>query len=117
MRASGYNPYYFIDSDPDLSHVVHQIAQGAFSPDEPDRYHGLMHNGDFYQRYADFRSYVDTQTRVDELYRDERAWYRAALINIANMGYFSSDRSIEDYCREIWHIKPLTEKELPPNGR
>ena len=88
-----------------------------FSPEDPNRYNGLMHNGDFYQRYADFRSYANAQTRVDEHYRNQAAWRKSAIVNIANMGYFSSDRSIAEYCEKIWQIKPLTEEELPNNGR
>lgn len=112
LYRNGYNPYDFINADPELAQVVNQIARGAFSPNDPHRYSELMHNGDNYQRYADFRSYVNAQAKVDELYRQPEKWYRAALINIANMGYFSSDRSIEDYCRDIWHIKPLSDAEL-----
>lgn len=113
LYRNGYNPYDFIDNDPELAQVVNQIAQGAFSPDEPHRYHKLMHNRDEFQRYADFRSYVNAQAQVDKLYRQPEKWYRAALVNMANMGYFSSDRSIEDYCREIWRIEPVSEQELP----
>ena len=73
----------------------------------------LQPYGDFYQLMADFRSYIDTQYKADEHYRNVSAWRKSALINIANMGFFSSDRSIADYCRDIWYIKPLSEKELP----
>ena len=62
---------------------------------------------------ADSVSYIDTQYKADEHYRNVSAWRKSALINIANMGFFSSDRSIADYCRDIWYIKPLSEKELP----
>nr|WP_244773554.1 glycogen/starch/alpha-glucan phosphorylase [Alysiella crassa]UOP07757.1 glycogen/starch/alpha-glucan phosphorylase [Alysiella crassa] len=117
LYARGYNPYEFVDNDPDLRRVFHAIANGHFSPEETSRYSALMHNGDHFQRYADFRAYVDTQLKVDAHYRDQAAWRKSAIINIANMGYFSSDRSIEDYCRDIWYIKPLTEQELPNNGR
>ena len=58
---------------------------------------------------ADFRSYVEAQARIDRCYRNQDAWVKAAIANIANMGYFSSDRSIEDYAKNIWHIKPLPE--------
>ena len=117
LRQNGYNPYDFIDNDMDLRNTVQAIAQGMFSPEDPNRYNGLMHNGDFYQRYADFRSYANAQTRVDEHYRNQAAWRKSAIVNIANMGYFSSDRSIAEYCEKIWQIKPLTEEELPNNGR
>ena len=117
LRHNGYNPYDFIDNDMDLRNTVQAIAQGMFSPEDPNRYNSLMHNGDFYQRYADFRSYANAQTRVDEHYRNQAAWRKSAIVNIANMGYFSSDRSIAEYCEKIWQIKPLTEEELPNNGR
>ncbi len=117
LKARGYNPYEFIDNDHDLRRVVQAISQGHFSHDEPMRYNQLMHNGDHYQRYADFRAYVDAQAKVDAHYRNQAAWRESAIINIANMGYFSSDRSIEDYCRDIWYIEPMSEADLPNNGR
>ena len=73
----------------------------------------LSKKGLINQLMADFRSYIDTQYKADEHYRNVSAWRKSALINIANMGFFSSDRSIADYCRDIWYIKPLSEKELP----
>ncbi|MEH0833439.1 glycogen/starch/alpha-glucan phosphorylase, partial [Pectobacterium cacticida] len=63
--------------------------------------------GDHYQLLADYRSYVDTQDRVDELYQNQDEWARCTIQNIANMGYFSSDRTIAEYAREIWNIKPI----------
>ena len=62
--------------------------------------------GDYYQLMADFRSYVDTQGKVDAHYRQPIKWQKSALLNIANMGYFSSDRSIKDYAENIWHTIP-----------
>ncbi|MDO5639887.1 MAG: glycogen/starch/alpha-glucan phosphorylase [Neisseria sp.] len=117
LRREGYDPLDYLEKDHDLRTVAKQVVTGAFSPEEPSRYVDVSQSyGDYYQVMADFRSYVDTQNRVDEYYRDKRNWYRSALINIANMGYFSSDRSIADYAENIWHIKPLTLEELPPEG-
>ncbi|MDK7242044.1 glycogen/starch/alpha-glucan phosphorylase [Neisseria subflava] len=114
IRRNGYDPLSYIERDSDLRRVVNQISQGAFSPEEPNRYNDVLQPyGDFYQLMADFRSYIDTQYKADEHYRNVSAWRKSALINIANMGFFSSDRSIADYCRDIWYIKPLSEKELP----
>ena len=114
IRRNGYDPLSFIERDSDLRRVVNQISQGTFSPEEPNRYNDVLQPyGDFYQLMADFRSYIDTQYKADEHYRNVSAWRKSALINIANMGFFSSDRSIADYCRDIWYIKPLSEKELP----
>ena len=114
IRRNGYDPLSYIERDSDLRRVVNQISQGTFSPEEPNRYNDVLQPyGDFYQLMADFRSYIDTQYKADEHYRNVSAWRKSALINIANMGFFSSDRSIADYCRDIWYIKPLSEKELP----
>ena len=64
-------------------------------------------HGDHYQLLADYRSYVDTQDKVDEVYLNQDEWTRRAVLNIANMGYFSSDRTIQEYADEIWHIQPV----------
>ena len=66
-----------------------------------------MEHGDRYLHLADFRSYVDVQEKVDELYRDRRAWAATAIRNIAAMGYFSSDRSIREYAEKIWGLEPV----------
>jgi len=83
----------------------------VFNRDEPGRYRDLVDSllnfGDHYQVLADFRSYVDCQDRVDELYRQPEEWTIKAMHNIANMGYFSSDRTIKEYADKIWDIKPI----------
>ncbi|AHM71497.1 glycogen phosphorylase [Yersinia hibernica] len=111
LRKNGYNPRKYYDEDPELHLVLTQIATGTFSPEEPNRYTSLFDSlvnlGDHYQLLADYRSYVDTQEQVDTLYRHPDEWTRKTLLNIANMGYFSSDRTIEEYADEIWHIKPI----------
>ncbi|GAB7195847.1 MULTISPECIES: glycogen phosphorylase [Dickeya] len=111
LRRNGYNPREFYNQDEELHRVLTQIATGVFSPDEPRRYadlfDSLVNFGDHYQLLADYRSYVDCQDQVDEVYCDEDEWTRRTLHNIANMGYFSSDRTIQEYADEIWHIKPI----------
>lgn len=108
LRKRGYSPMDFYKADSDLHHVVEQVTHGYFSPDDPQRYlHNIHFMSDYYQVAADFRSYVDKQADVDEAYKDPDGWARKALINIANMGYFSSDRSIEDYAKKIWKIEPI----------
>jgi len=91
--------------------VLTQIATGVFNPEEPGRYRDLVDSlinfGDHYQVLADYRSYVDCQDKVDELYRQQEKWTSAAMHNIANMGYFSSDRTIKEYAENIWHIDPV----------
>ncbi|HAB25269.1 MAG: glycogen phosphorylase [Pantoea sp.] len=111
LRSGGYNPRKYYEEDAELHQVLTQIASGVFSPQEPGRYRNLFDSlvnfGDHYQLLADYRSYVDTQDKVDELYRKPEEWQRRAALNIANMGYFSSDRTIQEYADEIWHIKPV----------
>ncbi|MEH2921889.1 glycogen phosphorylase [Samsonia erythrinae] len=111
LRKNGYNPRQYYDQDEELRRVLTQITTGAFSPDDSQRYSDLFDSlvnfGDYYQLLADYRSYVDTQDRVDELYLNKDEWARCAIQNIANMGYFSSDRTIGEYAEDIWNIKPI----------
>ncbi|QCR34732.1 glycogen phosphorylase [Nissabacter sp. SGAir0207] len=111
LRRTGYNPHQYYEQDHELHQVLTQIATGVFSPEEPKRYSNLFDSlvnlGDYYQLLADYRSYVDTQDKVDELYQQPEEWTRRALLNIANMGYFSADRTIKEYADEIWNIKPV----------
>lgn len=117
LRQRGYSPLLYLENDPELHETVIQITSGTFSPEEPSRYHENLHIfSDYYQVLADFRSYVEAQGRIDRRYRDQDAWARSAIANIANMGYFSSDRSIEDYAKNIWHIKPLPEVPVENNN-
>ena len=111
LRRKGYSPRQYYEEDEELRQVLTQIATGVFSPDEPSRYRDLVDSlinfGDHYQVLADYRSYVDCQDRVDELYRQQEKWTCVAMHNIANMGYFSSDRTIKEYAENIWHIDPV----------
>ena len=117
LRQRGYSPLLYLENDPELHETIIQITSGAFSPEEPSRYHENLHVfSDYYQVLADFRSYIEAQDRVDRRYRDQEAWAKAAITNIAHMGYFSSDRSIEDYAKDIWYIKPLPETPINMTG-
>ncbi|TBL68303.1 glycogen phosphorylase [Hafnia alvei] len=111
LRNNGYNPRQIYEQDPELNQALTQIATGAFSPEDPRRYASLFDSlvnfGDHYQLLADYRSYIDTQDKVDELYKTPNEWTHRAVMNIANMGYFSSDRTIQEYADEIWNIKPV----------
>ncbi|KQN64024.1 glycogen phosphorylase [Erwinia sp. Leaf53] len=111
LRAEGYNSHPYYEQDAELHLALTQIATGVFSPQEPGRYRNifdsLVNLGDHYQLLADYRSYVDEQDKVDKLYRNQEEWTRRAVHNIANMGYFSSDRTIQEYADEIWGIKPV----------
>ena len=117
LRQRGYSPLLYLENDPELHETIIQITSGAFSPEEPSRYHENLHVfSDYYQVLADFRSYIEAQDRIDRRYRDQEAWAKSAIANIANMGYFSSDRSIEDYAKDIWYIKPLPETPIDAGG-
>jgi len=111
MRAGGYDPNAWCEADAELRRAINAIGSGAFSPDEPERYHGivdsLLHHGDRYLLLADYRDYVNTQDRVDALYRDSEAWTRCAILNVAGMGPFSIDRTIRDYADRIWGVQPI----------
>ena len=110
LRASGYQPMRHYESNPQLKQVLDAISGGAFSPGEPGRYRGLVDallwGGDHYLLLADYASYVETQARVDALYRQGGEWASRAIANVAGMGVFSSDRTIREYAQQIWGVTP-----------
>jgi starch phosphorylase len=107
-RAAGYQPLRLYESNPRIKAVLDAIGSGQFCPEEPGRYRALVDSllwgGDHYHLLADFDSYVAAQARVDALYRDRAAWAKKAIANVAGMGFFSSDRTIAEYAREVWGI-------------
>jgi len=109
VKANGYNPHDYYHSNPELKQVLDMIASGFFSIDEPNRYQpiidNLLKNGDQYLLLADYASYIETQDRVGKLYQNTDEWTRLAILNVANMAKFSSDRAIGDYAKNIWHVK------------
>ena len=109
LRKKGYNPRSYMEKSEDLRNVLEAIRDNAFDPSQPDLfkdlYNDLTEHGDFYFYLADFESYVDCQSKVAELYADESAWAEKAILNVARMGWFSSDRSIQDYSDDIWHLE------------
>jgi starch phosphorylase len=108
-KANGYNPRHYYDTNPELKQVLDMIANGYFSVDEPNRYEIVVNNllsGDQYMLLADYASYIETQDKVAALYKDQEQWTRMAILNVANMAKFSSDRAIHDYARNIWHVEP-----------
>ncbi len=111
LRRSGYQPMRLYENNPTLKAVLDAIGSGAFSPDEPTRYRGLVDallwGGDHYLLLADYDAYVHTQNRVDELFRTPAQWAARAIANVAGMGSFSSDRTIREYARQIWNVEPL----------
>ena len=111
LRAAGYQPKAIYDDNAELKAVVDMLRDGAFSTDEPERYHGIVNTllewGDHYLLLADYVSYVAMQDEVDALYRQPDGWTRKAILNVAGMGVFSSDRTIAQYASEIWRVKRL----------
>ncbi len=109
-RQAGYDPQSHIDATPRLDEVLDQIAGGIFSPDDPDRYADLVDNirhHDWFMVAADFQSYWDIQRTIDNAWHNQDAWQRGAALNTAKMGWFSSDRTIRSYAREIWDAEPV----------
>ena len=110
LKQTGYQPMRIYEHTPALKAVLDAISGGAFSHDEPGRYRGLVDallwGGDHYLLLADYESYVATQLRVDALYRQPALWAECAIANVAGMGVFSSDRTIGEYAKQIWHIEP-----------
>ena len=109
-RKSGYDPRAIYRATPRLMEVLDMISSGALSPKEPLRFepiiHSLLDQGDQYMLMADFSAYVECQERVEAAYRDEETWTRKSILNVARMGRFSSDRTIQAYAEEIWGAKP-----------
>lgn len=109
-RALGYSPWYYYDTEPELRHILDLIASGAFSPENPTLFMPLLDSllvGDTYMLMADYADYVRCQEQVSEAYQDQEQWTRMAILNTARIGKFSSDRTIWDYAREIWNVKPV----------
>ena len=110
LRREGYRPFDYYQNDEQLREVIDQIIRGDFSPEEPNRYHSLIQGlqyHDYYQSFADFRSYVEAQKAVDKKYQDRDVWIESTIQNMVNMGFFSSDRTILEYAKNIWKIEPL----------
>ena len=107
LRHKGYHPAAYYENDPQLREAIQQITSGVFSPEEPGRYQSFSPLSDYYQAFADFRSYMNVQQEVDRVYKDQNLWVQKAIQNIVNMSYFSSDRTIKEYAEQIWYLKPV----------
>ncbi|MBP7002802.1 glycogen/starch/alpha-glucan phosphorylase [Amaricoccus sp.] len=107
-RKDGHDPRAVIERSPELSQALKAIASGVFSPDDPGRYRGLvggLYEHDWFMVAADFDAYAAAQRQVDALWADPKLWWRKAILNTARMGWFSSDRTIGEYARDIWGIR------------
>ena len=109
MRRKGYNPKSYLEKSADLQQVLEAIRDNIFDPSQPDLfkdiYNDLTEHGDFYFYLADYAEYVKCNEEMDTLYATPAKWAEKAILNVARMGWFSSDRSIQDYCDDIWHLE------------
>jgi starch phosphorylase len=122
LRKMGYNPRGIYNRSPDLKKALDMIADGSFSPATPDLFkplvESLLDHGDSYMVLADFASYQACQNEVGRLYLDQTEWTRRCILNTAGMGKFSSDRTIAEYARDIWNVKPVYNNHRPvKNGQ
>ncbi len=110
LRRKGYDPRAYVERSPELKGVMDLIASGFLSTENPGLFMPLfdsLMNRDEYLLMADFESYVDCQDHVDRTFQNPDTWTRMAVLNVANMGRFSSDRTIQEYCKEIWKAEPV----------
>jgi starch phosphorylase len=120
-KADGYNPRSVCEANPELREVIDLVDSGCFSNGDRELFRpiteSLLHRDD-YMLLADYQAYVDCQQRVSEAYRNQKNWTRMSILNSARVGRFSSDRSIRDYCRDIWNVSPIkSEPEIAPPRR
>ena len=116
-KNRSYDPMEIFNNDLEIRKVLMQLVNGYYSPDDPERFRDIYNSllnkqsaggiADQYFILKDFRSYCEAHDAVDQKYRDQEAWMRSVILNIANAGKFSSDRTIEEYVREIWHLDKL----------
>ncbi|HIS60984.1 MAG TPA: glycogen/starch/alpha-glucan phosphorylase [Candidatus Scybalomonas excrementigallinarum] len=112
-KNGGYNPWDIYNMDQNVREVLMQLINGAYAPDDPDRFRPLYDSllqKDQYFILKDFESYAEAQRKVDEAYRNEKEWARKAMLNTACSGKFTSDRTIEQYAKELWHLKKVEVK-------
>ena len=109
LDTNGYQPKAFYDSNADIRAVLDWLEGDFFTPGHPGELASIKHNllgGDVYKVLADFESYKEAHNRLDSAYKDSARWAKMAILNTAKMGKFNSDRSIEDYVANIWHLTP-----------
>lgn len=116
-KQGGYDPSQLFNTDQDIRHVLMQLINGEYSPNEPERfrelYNALLIDGGYnrpdpYFILKDFRSYAEAQKRVEAAYRDEKGWAKSAILNVACSGKFTSDRTIQEYVDDIWKLDKVT---------
>jgi starch phosphorylase len=115
-KAAGYRPSSHYESNAELREVFDLLDHGFLANGDREVFRPLIESlltRDDYMLLADYQSYIDCQQRVSEAYRDQNSWTRMSILNTARSGRFSSDRSIRDYCRDIWKVSPLVDERRP----
>jgi starch phosphorylase len=110
QKREGYNPRAFYESNAELREVIDSLVSGEFSHGDRGLFEPLAHSlltSDEYMLLADYQAYIDAQDKVSRSYEDQDAWTRMSILNVARIGKFSSDRSIRDYCADIWKAWPV----------
>jgi len=111
LKRRGYRPQDFSEKNASLREILDFIGSGALAGGDAGLFRPLLDRllyDDPFLVLADYESYAECQERVSALWRDRRAWTRKAILNVARMGKFSSDRSVREYCEEVWRVKPVT---------
>ncbi|MFT9008330.1 MAG: glycogen/starch/alpha-glucan phosphorylase [Bifidobacterium sp.] len=109
LYADGYDPMKYVHADSRLRRAIDMVADGTFSNGDRNAYAALTSDWlthDYFMTMADFTAYMDIQKEIEETYQKPDEWARKAILNVAHSGFFSSDRAIEDYLRDIWHTQP-----------
>jgi starch phosphorylase len=111
LRKLGNNPLDYYHKDSELKQVLDMITNGYFSVNDRDLFKSLiypiLYQGDYYMLLSDYHKYIECQKRISRVYKDQTAWTKMSIINVANMGVFSSDRTIQEYAKEIWDVKSV----------
>ena len=112
IRAKGYNPTYYYNTNPDIKRIIDTMREGIGGESFREIADSLLFGRvpDPYMVLADFADYKEAQTKLDLAYRDRDRWNRMSLVNIARAGFFASDRSVEEYCDKIWDMKPVRDE-------
>jgi starch phosphorylase len=107
---NNYNPAEYLNKNKELKKAVEMIASNFFNRNEPNIFSGIVDglmNVDYYFLFADYESYIKTQEKVSRLYLNTEEWTKKSILNVARIGYFSSDRSVKEYAQKIWKVKPV----------
>lgn len=112
-RNHDYNPYAYYENDPRLHEVLDQLTNGFFDKVNPNEFEIIRNNllyNDNYFVLKDFDAYVKAHEKINALYQDQKKWLHMSIVNVAKSGYFTTDRTMEQYNADIWHTKSLVNK-------